>query len=95
MTEACYVKDIALVKIDFEQERSAPPDQTTTQEDVTGVGDSAFFRYADGSSEGDLYVVKENLSIAIYDYEGTGAPSTEACLTTIARAVLSANGDAN
>jgi hypothetical protein len=91
VSQACYKEGARLAKILYNQEHDSPQEPITTQEDLSGVGDSAFYRYTEARTEGALYVLKGNLLVSMSDYAGTGSDATKLCMTTIAQQVLAAN----
>jgi len=59
-------------------------------EDVTGLGDAAFFRYSEQTKRGQLYILSGNRFVYLYDNEATDKAGTQACLTGLVSAVLAA-----
>ena len=63
----------------------------STREDLSGLGDAAFFRFNAGAMRAQLSVLRENQLIMLDDGQATTEAATKACLTDLAASVLAAH----
>jgi hypothetical protein len=62
-----------------------------TREDLSGLGDAAYFQYSAQRGQGLLYVLQGNLLVFLRDDQATDAVATKTCLTALVGDVLAAH----
>ena len=67
---------------------SQGPDFVTAE--ISGLGNSAFFRFNEPAMLAQVYVLSVNRFIVLTDMEATDAASAQACMTALARDAIAA-----
>jgi hypothetical protein len=87
---ACFPGGAAAAQRYYDTERARAQPAGTTQADVAGLGEGAFFRYTEATTTGDLQAHGAEILVELSDRQGTGSAATETCLATLAPPLLAA-----
>jgi hypothetical protein len=88
---ACLNDGAATAGAVFTEQRDEPQGLDYTQEDLTGVGDRAFFRHSLLVDQAELWVLQGSQIVSLLDLEPADAATTRQCLLTLGSGVLAAN----
>ena len=88
---ACLHGGAATADLAFNEELNEPPGIDYTHEDLTGLGDRAFFRHSVAVDQAELWAKQGNVIVSFLDLEPANAVTTKQCLTTLGSGVLAAN----
>jgi hypothetical protein len=84
---ACFA-DAATARLYFDTSHDQPLIADTTMDEVSGLGDAAFFRFSAQGMRAQLNVLYGNRLAAVVNGEVTDGVAAKACMTALARDVL-------
>jgi hypothetical protein len=88
---ACFPSGAAIARAYYDTPNTASMLPDYTREDLSGLGDAAYFQYSALRGQGLLYVLQGNLLVFLRDDEAMDAAVTKACLLALVGDVLAAH----
>lgn len=87
----CFPSGAATARAYYDTPNLASMLPDYTREDLSGLGDAAYFQYSPLRGQGLLYVLQGNLFVFLRDDQAPDATVTKACLLVLAGEVLAAH----